>query len=143
MRHISTVFNVFRIPAFIRSAMLSLVAATRSSASLLAVDVAADFSYRVSLNGDRWLQSSPVRAYFEHREYGTPTKVGEVKASSGTDEIGAFSASTQQWRAGGVSFSTAVKLYPALDVAVFETAVPQGANGTNASVPVVPGDCWF
>ena len=44
--------------------------------------------------------SSPVRAYFDHTEYPRPTKVGGVVASSGTDEIGAFTAKAQKWTAG-------------------------------------------
>lgn len=103
------------------------------------VEVSADFSYEVKLNGDRWLQSSPVRAYFNHMEYPAPTRVGTVSVHSGIDEIGAFSAHAQNWTAGSVPFSTAIKIYAAPGTFVFETQVHGGAHGTNSSVPIVPG----
>jgi hypothetical protein len=106
---------------------------------LLAVDVAEDFGYTVSLGGEVWLYSSPVRAFFEDAEYPSPTKDGASVTFSGSDEIGAFSSTTQHWTAGSTKFSTAVKSYAALDMAVFETLVPGGASGTNASTPIVPG----
>ena len=94
--------------------------------------------YSVSLNGETWLQSSPVRAYFDHTEYPSPSCTTKT-TSSGTDEIGAFHETMQKWKAGSVAFTTAVKVYSALGVAVFETSVPDGATGTNASIPLVPG----
>jgi len=94
--------------------------------------------YSVSLNGETWLQSSPVRAYFEHTEYPSPSCTTKA-TSSGADEIGAFHETMQKWKAGSVAFTTAVKVYAALGVAVFETSVPDGATGTNASIPLVPG----
>jgi hypothetical protein len=103
------------------------------------VDITADLSYAVTLDGERWLQSSPVRAYFEHVEYPSPSRIGNVVVSNGTDEIGVFQASTQKWTAGSVGFTTAVKVYNELDIAVFETTVPGGASGTNSTMPVVPG----
>lgn len=105
----------------------------------LGVAVGADFSYKVTLGSDTWLQSSPIRAYFGHNEYASPSRVGSADVSSGTDDIGAFSAKTQKWTAGSTAFMTAVKVYASLGVAVFETQVPGGAIGTNASIPVVPG----
>eukprot|EP00040_Diaphanoeca_grandis_P034999 m.218963 g.218963 ORF g.218963 m.218963 type:complete len:854 (+) comp33283_c0_seq1:365-2926(+) len=105
----------------------------------LDVEVADDFSYSVLVDGGSWLHSSPLRAYFNHLEYSSPTKIGTVTSTSGTDAIGSFSAKTQNWRAGVVDFSTSVKVYSVLGVVVFETTVPNGATGTNASIPVVPG----
>merc|ERR1711969_6662 len=98
------------------------------------------FSYSVALDGEVWLRSSPVRAFFEGEEHASPQRLGASVASRGTDEIGAFVATTQRWKGGGTEFSTAIKEYAALkDIAVFETRVPGGASGTNASMPVVPG----
>jgi hypothetical protein len=71
----------------------------------------ATFSYTVAVQGETWLHSSPVRAYFEHTEHPSPAKSGPSVASSGADEIGKYAAQTQQWTAGGVAFSTAVKSY--------------------------------
>ena len=117
---------------------LTLFAAPPAAVGLeVAVDD--DFAYAVRVGGDAWLRSSPVRAYVGHTEHGSPTKVGGVASSAGTDTIGAFAAKTQHWRAGQVGFATAIKVYPLLGAAVFETMVPAGAAGTNASVPVVPG----
>jgi hypothetical protein len=65
--------------------------------------------------------------------------VGTVTSSSGTDDIGTFTAKAQKWSAGGVVFTTTIKVYAKESFAVFETTVPDGATGTNASIPIVPG----
>ena len=120
---------------------LSSLAAAAAAAAAVELDVSVDdnFSYTVGVNGAVWLYSSPVRAYFQHTEYPAPTKVGAAKTCSGADSIGKFSSSSQLWKAGPIGFTTTVKSYAALGAVVFETAVPGGASGTNASVPVVPG----
>lgn len=123
----------------VAAAASAAASAEVATSGVLAVDVAEDFGYTVSLVGDVWLHSSPVRAYFEHTEYPNPAKDGPKVTSSGSDEIGSFTSTTQHYTAGSTKFSTAVKSYAALDVAVFEVHVPDGAGGTNASVPLVPG----
>ena len=138
-----------------RSLLLLVLGAAASAAAqrpdgpqhdsgIMSIDVttmgAKGFSYSVAIGGEVWLRSSPVRAYFEHTEHASPQRLGASVASRGTDEIGAFVATTQRWKGGGTEFSTAIKEYAALkDVAVFETRVPGGATGTNASMPLVPG----
>lgn len=114
-------------------------ASSNAASGVLTVDVAADFSYTVRLGGEVWLYSSPTRAYFDHTEHPNPAKDGTAITSSGSDEIGSFTSTTQHYTAGSTQFSTAVKSYASLDVAVFEVHVPGGAIGTNASVPAVPG----
>jgi hypothetical protein len=44
------------------------VAAAVSTAVKLDVEVTATMAYSVSLDGQQWLASSPVRAYFDHTE---------------------------------------------------------------------------
>lgn len=121
------------------AAATAVAAATGAVPGVLTVDVAADFGYTVRLGGEVWLYSSPIRAYFDYTEHSNPAKDGTVVISSGSDEIGSFTSTTQHYTAGSTQFSTAVKSYAALDVAIFEVRVPGGAIGTNASVPVVPG----
>eukprot|EP01047_Picozoa_sp_COSAG01_P042682 COSAG01_NODE_3740_length_5746_cov_2.375421_3_plen_199_part_00 len=125
----------------VAAAAIAATAAVDAPPPLLSVDVgeSSRLSYSVSLRGEVWLRSSPVRAYFEHTEYPAPAQDGPARTSHGTDEIGAFAAVAQKWIAGSTSFTTTIKSYPELGVAVFETAVPGGASGTNASVPLVPG----
>ena len=43
--------------------------------------------------------------------------------------------SQQNWTAGSVGFSTNIKVYSELGAAIFETYLPAGAQGTNASLP--------
>ena len=113
------------------------------AAPSLEVTVSDDLSYVVTVGGQTWLHSSPVRAYFEHTEFASPTRDGPIATSRGTDSIGAYTAKTQRWTAGSVGFTTAIKTYPSIgalgSAVVFETTVPEGARGTNDSIPIVPG----
>ena len=81
------------------SAMLAAAAATGVTATTSAaahpaaggvaldVTVGADFEYTVSVGGETWLHSSPVRAYFDHTEHASPSKQGASVGGKGNDEI--------------------------------------------------------
>ena len=103
------------------------------------MSVGDDFSYRVDIGGERWLVSAPIRAHVEHTEHPAPVRVGNIRTGSGVDEVGNFTSTIQNWRAGATMFSTSINTYNAHNVVVFETNFPDGAGGTNASEPVVPG----
>ena len=81
---------------------LLLTGAAGAGAVKLGVEVESDGKYSVLLDGDMWLHSSPVRAYFSHTEYPAPARVGGMAASAGTDELGHFTSKTQKWLAGSV-----------------------------------------
>ena len=59
--------------------VLCLLATATSSVVEVEVNVSQDFSYEISLHGQRWLKSSPVRAFLQGQEHASPIKSGTAK----------------------------------------------------------------
>ena len=71
--------------------VLCLLATATSSVVEVEVNVSKDFSYEISLHGQRWLKSSPVRAFLQGQEHASPIKSGTAKLQMnaiGTDDCG-------------------------------------------------------
>ena len=107
-------------------------------------------AYSVWVDGVEWLPTAVAPGPVGHfsGSFGALVKVGKPVLAKGTDEIGSFSSTSQQWAsapapADVTSAATTVwtrwLVYEDGDKIVFETSVPNGADRTNASVPVVPG----
>ena len=103
--------------------------------------VAADGSFSVTVDGAPYLASAPTFTRADGRLFSTADGSLSVAAPpaapvAGSDAIGAFNRTEVVWRAAdGEAFRTAVQVYGAEGVVVFEQSWPAGATGTAA-----PGD---
>eukprot|EP01052_Picozoa_sp_SAG31_P027808 SAG31_NODE_2634_length_5342_cov_2.253099_4_plen_525_part_00 len=112
----------------------------RGSQQLLDVAFDDHASFRISINGRRWLDSAPMRMY-ANGKWQDLTRSGVAVHSKGRDVLGQFSCVNVSWASqpAGLALHTALKTYEASDMAVFVQQLPAGSDGTNASNPVLPG----
>jgi hypothetical protein len=102
--------------------------------------VAADGSFSLTVDGAAYLASAPTFTRADGRLYSTADGSLGVAAppaapTSGSDAIGAFTRTEVLWRAAGAAgenFRTAVQVYAAEGVVVFEQSWPGGQGGTAA-----------
>jgi hypothetical protein len=129
--------------SFMTVAALSVLAACAhaalpNSAPLLDIAFADDATFRVSVGGLHWLESAPIRAFMDGTWQENLTRSGTTH-SSGADTLGTFSCVNVSWVGGeGQVLHTSLKTYAGSDMAIFVQQLPGGAQGTNASNPVLP-----
>ena len=138
-----TVLLSLRLPAALLAALVLLQTATADDSRAAPVlDVAfndKDASFQVFIRNAHWLGSAPIRAFAGGARLNL-TRTGAT-TSTGTDITGAFSCTNVSWVAAGsgLVLHTSLKKYSASDLVIFVQQLPNGAAGTNASNPVLPG----
>ena len=124
--------------ALLRPAAAGAATATQAAPPLLDVAFGDDAAFNISVAGENWVGSAPIRA-FAAGEWQKLTHTGTTR-SSGSDVLGEFSCVNVSWvTGGGLVLHTSLKTYAGLDMSIFVQHVPGGATGTNASNPVLPG----
>jgi hypothetical protein len=119
---------------------LLLSPAVATAAPLLDGDFSDSASFTVSVGGEKWLGSAPVRM-FAGGAWQSLTKTGPAMHTTGSDTLGAFSCVNVSWAStSGLVLHTSLKSYADKDMAIFVQQLPAGAAGTNASNPVLPGN---
>jgi hypothetical protein len=126
--------------ALLRPAAAGAATATQAAPPPPLLDVAFgdDAAFNISVAGENWVGSAPIRA-FAAGEWQKLTHTGTTR-SSGSDVLGEFSCVNVSWvTGGGLVLHTSLKTYAGLDMSIFVQQMPGGATGTNASNPVLPG----
>ena len=120
--------------------LLAPAAARPDAAPLLDITIDERAVFTVSVGGAVWLESAPVRV-FEGGAWQTLNTTGS-QHTTGTDALGEFSCVNVSWAsATGLVLHTSLKSYPGVGngMAIFVQQLPNGARGTNASNPTLPG----
>ena len=113
-------------------------ASAAASAPLLHIDFANDASFKISVAGTYWFESSILRAFANDGWHYNLSRTGVVQ-TDGADGLGKFSCTNVTWAfSDGLVLHTSLKTY-ADDMVVFVQQLPQGAPRTNASNPILPG----
>ena len=124
---------------------LSLVAVALAGtpSPMLDIKFEDDASFRISVAGDGWLGSAPIRT-FAAGSWRTLNRTGAVH-SKGADALGVYTLVNVSWVDGGgggggkgLVLHTSLKAYSDGSTAIFTQQLPFGATGTNASNPVLP-----
>ena len=107
-------------------------------APLLQIDFADNASFKITVAGTSWFESSVLRAFANNKWHYNLTQTG-VSHTDGADKLGKFSCTNITWVfSHSLVLHTSLKKYSG-NTFVFVQQLPQGAQRTNASNPILPG----
>lgn len=148
-------FQIASVPMYLQLAESVLTTRPESSfrdedvnvrSRQLDVEFDSDGAFVVTVHSERWLSQSPLRAFIEgswHEVNVGPEPIIRkgLNGYKGSDDVGTFICLNVSWTVttkSTIPLHTSVKIYDDGKTVVFIHELPEGAEGTNASNPILP-----